>query len=455
MLKYYFITFLLILVHAQSDYDPEQVHINWADEEDSMFITWASQLPSTNPIAQYTPVSSPYQNVTDFLFEAYGSWRNFHNSPTNSSSRVLYSCTAKLTNLTRGHFYKYRVGSPDNKWSNTFLLQAKRNFDQGDMQAKFLVFGDLGTGPEIESTMAMLENEIETESYDGILFLGDMAYDLDDEHGTNGDLFLNSIQPIASRIPFMIAQGNHESWQHDTQDHFINRFMMPGDSENYWYSFKAGPAHFMVWTGELLIQNQTDLQEKLIEFMDQDLKSVNRLETPWVIAMAHRPLYCSPDYTITGVRSSVPRERHNKDCLSQGYLVRDAFEDVLYKHRVDLGLYGHVHAYERIVPVYQNKTVSSLYDGLHIHLNAKAPVTIITGNPGQQESYAPISKTPLPFTMAQSDEVGYGRLTVYNTTHVLFEQVRSADKAVLDFVWLLKLDLITQKQSKTYHLEDI
>jgi hypothetical protein len=82
-------------------------------------------------------------------------------------------------------------------------------------------------------------------------------------------------------------------------------------------------------------------------------------------------------------------------------------------------------------------------------------VTIITGNPGQQESYAPVSKTPLPFSMAQSDEVGYGRLTVFNSTHLLFEQVRSADKAVLDYVWLIKEDSLVQELKSLYSLADI
>lgn len=455
MVKLFLMTCLVFLVHGQSDYDPEQVHINWADEEDAMFVTWASQLPSSSPIAQYTPIDSHHQDVTDFLFEVQGSWRNFTNSPTNSTSRVLYSCTAKLTGLTPGQFYMYRVGSPYTAWSDNFVFQAKRNFDNGDLQAKFLVFGDFGTGPEIKSTIAMLKNEIASESYDAILFLGDMAYDLDDEHGTNGDLFLNCMQPITSRIPFMIAQGNHESSQHDTQDHFVNRFMMPGNSSNHYYSFNAGAAHFMVWTAEFLIEKQNELQEELLKFMDQDLKAVNRSDTPWVVAIGHRPMYCSPDYTITGVRSDVPRERHNKDCLSQGYKVRKAFEDVLYNNKIDLGLHGHVHAYERIAPVYQNKTVSSLYDGQHIHLNANAPVTIITGNPGQQESYAPVSKTPLPFTMSQSDEVGYGRLTVFNATHILFEQVRSVDKVILDYVWLIKFDLVFQEFSRVFNLKDI
>ena len=455
MANIFLLASLLIAVSLGSDYDPEQVHINWADEEDAMYVTWASQLPTSYPVVQYMPVGNRTQYVTEFRFEAYGAWRNFTNSPTKPGTRVLYSCTAKMGDLVQGEFYRYRVGSYEYGWSQQFVFQAKRKFEYPDTLAKFLVFGDLGTGPEIEATMAMLENEIEVESYDAILFLGDMAYDLDDDHGTNGDLFLNSIQPIASRIPFMIAQGNHESWQHDTQDHFKYRFMMPGNSSNFWYSFNTGVAHFLIWSGEFVIQNKTDLQEQLIEFMEQDLSSVNLAQTPWVIGLAHRPYYCSADYTIVGLGEEVPRERHNKDCLSQGYRVREAFEDILYRHRIDLGLHGHVHAYERIAPVYQNETVPSNYDDQHTHINAQAPVTIITGNPGQQESYAPVSKTPLPFSMAQSDEVGYGRLTVFNSTHLLFEQVRSADKEVLDYVWLIKEDSLVQESKGLYSLADI
>lgn len=37
-------------------------------------------------------------------------------------------------------------------------------------------------------------------------------------------------------------------------------------------------------------------------------------------------------------------------------------------------LFAHVHAYERMAPVYNNKTVTSEYDTNNMHVNPRAPV---------------------------------------------------------------------------------
>ena len=39
----------------------------------------------------------------------------------------------------------------------------------------------------------------------------DIAYNMDDANGTVADDFLNDIEPIASRIPYMTTPGNHET----------------------------------------------------------------------------------------------------------------------------------------------------------------------------------------------------------------------------------------------------
>lgn len=91
-----------------------------------------------------------------------------------------------------------------------------------------------------------------------------------------------------------------------------------------------------------------------------------------------------------------------------------------------------------MAPAYQNQTVKSEYDSDHVTKGARAPVQIITGVPGQQESYAPVSPTPLPFSVFQTDEKSFGKLTAYNDTHLYWEQISSKNEAVLDWYWLIK-----------------
>jgi hypothetical protein len=396
-----------------------------------MVVTWAAQSSTwLQTYVEYKPA-----NLTSTTI-ASGEWRSFYNVENNSTTRELYIAVAKMTNLTAGHFYEYRVGSILGL-SDWFEFEAKRDFTGSE--TRFLIFGDFGTGSQIKTTMKRLTSEIKGYHYDAIIHIGDMAYDLNDDDGKNGDLFLNSIEPIAAKMPYMTAQGNHEGPGHHCTQHYQMRFQMPGNSTNFWYSFNTGITHFVVFSTEFVIYNQTDLQAAQMAWLEADLASVNRTEQPWLVTLAHRPMYCSPDWYIQGKLSkAVPWERHNKDCLQSGPTVQAAFEDLFYQYKVDLEVYGHVHAYERFTPAYQNQSVASQYDSTNYVYGANAPISIITGIPGQQESYAPVSPTPLLFSVTQSAELGYGRLTVYNETNLLWEQVDSVTGSVLDHLDIAK-----------------
>jgi hypothetical protein len=54
--------------------------------------------------------------------------------------------------------------------------------------------------------------------------------------------------------------------------------------------------------------------------------------------------------------------------------VREAFEELFYDYKVDLTLTAHLHAYERLAPVYNNKMVHSEYDSVNVIKGANAPV---------------------------------------------------------------------------------
>lgn len=112
-----------------------------------------------------------------------------------------------------------------------------------------------------------MTQETQNHDYDSILFLGDMAYNLNDLDGWIGDIYLNTMQPILSRFPYMITQGNHEGPFHKTTDHYMYRFKMPGDKYNFWYSFDIGLTHFLVYSTELAIYPEENVypEEGLLE----------------------------------------------------------------------------------------------------------------------------------------------------------------------------------------------
>lgn len=431
---------LLPLLGLASIYSPEQVHISLSDSETSMTVTWAANYPSPGSTVEYTPVSSPNDTVPFFAYSAQGTWTTFLNkNKPYILQRHLHSCKAVMTELIPGQFYKYRVGSEIYGWSDVFAFEAKRDFTTNPL-SRMLVYGDFGVGDQIYATMARLIQETETYKYDAIIHNGDFAYDLDSEMGEVGDEFMRSIEPIASKVPYMVSEGNHEGGS--TILHYNYRFSMPGNSLNLYYSFNIGKVHFISYSTEFIFENQTANQAAQDAFIQADLASYNRTKYPWLVVFGHRPLYCSANMTAVGLvgidTDSPPYERHNQDCLENATSVRKAFEQTWYNAKVDLVITSHVHAYERLASVYQNQSVPCGYEDFNTCVNAKAPIYVVTGAPGQQESYAPVSPTPLPFSMYQDDQWGYSRMTVFNDTHLLWEQVRSVTKEVVDFLWIVK-----------------
>ena len=45
-------------------------------------------------------------------------------------------------------------------------------------------------------------------TFDMIIHVGDFAYDMYEDNGSRGDVFMEQIEPIASKIPYMTCPGN-------------------------------------------------------------------------------------------------------------------------------------------------------------------------------------------------------------------------------------------------------
>ena len=105
--------------------------------------------------------------------------------------------------------------------------------------------------------------------------------------------------------------------------------------------------------------------------------------------------------------------------------MQEAFEDLLYVNKVDLALWAHYHLYERTCKVYKNKCVD---DGVtHIVVGS-------AGKSADDDDWYPDKAWSL-FRLA---DYGYGRITVANETHMLYEFVRNRIDEVVDSVWIVK-----------------
>jgi hypothetical protein len=153
----------------------------------------------------------------------------------------------------------------------------------------------------------------------------DLAFNVGDLSYATGYLgkwetFMTAIEPVASAVPYVVAQGNHEQdWPltgvvtngpetgRDSGGECgiptARRFVVPSSDGGpiggrsggggglpipYWYSFDSGPVHFCIVNTEIAsLWNGTQM-----EWLEADLMGVDRRVTPWVVVMGHRA--CTP-----------------------------------------------------------------------------------------------------------------------------------------------------------------
>ncbi|EAU36993.1 acid phosphatase precursor [Aspergillus terreus NIH2624] len=247
---------------------------------------------------------------------------------------------------------------------------------------------------------------------------------------------------------------------------YQNRFYMPGAETggvgNFWYSFDYGLAHFVSIDGETDFANSPEWSfdrdvkgdEKLpsasetfitdsgpfgaiegsikdtksyaqYKWLQQDLASVDRRKTPWVIVMSHRPMYSSAS-------SSYQKN------------VRDAFEGLLLQYGVDAYLSGHIHWYERLFPLGANGTIDahSIVNNHTYYANpGKSMTHLVNGMAGNLESHSEFSKGQgLTNITAVLDKTHYGfsKLSILSEKELKWEFIRGDDGSVGDSLTLLK-----------------
>ncbi|KAH7570584.1 hypothetical protein JRO89_XS05G0140200 [Xanthoceras sorbifolium] len=298
-----------------------------------------------------------------------------------------YIHTAVMTGLNPSSTFSYRYGSDSVGWSDK--IQFKTPPAGGSNELKFLAFGDMGKAPldasaehfiqpgSISVTKAMAD-EVNNGNVDSIFHIGDISYATG--FLVEWDYFLHLISPVASRVPYMTAIGNHErdytgsGSRYNGSDSggecgvaYETYFPMPIPAKDKpWYSIEQGPVHFTVISTE----HDWSQDSEQYEWMKNDMASVDRSKTPWLIFTGHRPMYSSS-------KSSV----HKK-------FVK-AVEPLLLDNKVDLVLFGHVHNYERTCSVYDHKCLAmpkkdengvDTYD--HSHSKYSAPVQAVIGMAG-------------------------------------------------------------------------
>ena len=246
---------------------------------------------------------------------------------------------------------------------------------------------------------------------DGILQVGDYAYDLHNDDGARGDIWFSDMEEIVSEYSFLGVPGNHEEAHNFT--HYRHRFTMPMREkfESLYWSMDAGNMHIVGLDSELYFTGERWQQVQMEQWLRADLIAANRNNrrraVPWIVVMLHRPLYCSV------------RHSPGKVCDKDHNPLRMYLESLLCEGGVDLVVQAHVHNYERLLPVF-NRTVFT-HPGQNPYVNPPTPVYIVAGAAGCQEDLQKGTGST-PWDAFQWLDYGIGLMKVHNATHLTFSQ---------------------------------
>jgi hypothetical protein len=305
-----------------------------------------------------------------------------------------------------------------------------------DASVSLAFMGDLGQFPHSEETMLRLirsKSEI-----DAVILAGDIGYTGEDHR--RWDTFFDFFDdfPLAESVPMQICPGNHDIDKIADHDGIFlayeNRFRMPRikpavlgvydgpeghlnmdqppyplpyEYGNAYYSFIYGPAK-MIMVSSYSSMDPGSIQHNWL--VDQ-LQSVDRSVTPWVLLTLHTPIYNT--FSL-----------HQKDL--QIVAARKHIEPLLIEHKVNLVFSGHIHAYLRTGNVAFGKVTPS------------GPMHITVGAGGRKCEAPFLSAEPEPWVeVRDSTFFGYGMFHISNRTHAEWNWVHTGENEDRDYnqVW--------------------
>mmetsp|Transcript_8929 Transcript_8929/g.7968 ORF Transcript_8929/g.7968 Transcript_8929/m.7968 type:complete len:465 (+) Transcript_8929:3-1397(+) len=450
-------TVILILIYCfiiVNCYDPEQVHLALGRSPDTMAVQWATMdtYCTTATNVQYGISESDLDNFVEG--ECYEF--NVGNIQIQQSHHVAY-----LIKLEASTKYYYKVGdNSTSTWSTIYHFTTAPDATtlQSSLPQKFIIYGDLGSGasqPDHSSTiMPWASLEVQTGDIDMILHVGDFAYDLDSNRGLVGRQFMNEISNMSAYVPYMVDQGNHESgydFAHYTE-FFRNQpynldyptvNTLNGNAPNNWYfSWNIGLVHFITISSEIYFDHPTMISDQW-NWLKSDLEIANNNRTlaPWIVVNAHRSIYCSCD-SDCGSAATTLRAGVKQTDGSYAY----GIEELLYNYGVDLWINGHEHNYERMYDIAPNEIYTYL-SGISTQSTIDPPATIyiVTGDAGNDEDHEEFSYSQPSRTAFRTSSYGYSRMSIYNETHLYWEQVEcdlsvspTVVNEVIDSFWLIQ-----------------
>jgi len=204
---------------------PEQIHIAFGKTSDLVAVQWSTRYHEQHPQhpqqQQLEEQSQPRSFVrwgkdpTQLDHVAEGLSVVFVDG--GEMKRRQQHHIVNMTGLEASTRYHYQVGDETFGSDGLSQMYSFKTAPDGvtlakDMPIRLAVYGDMGVDRNGSTVMRHLIKHLKRDEdyFDGVVHVGDFAYDMEEREGVQGDLFMRQIEPIAARLPYMTSMGNHE-----------------------------------------------------------------------------------------------------------------------------------------------------------------------------------------------------------------------------------------------------
>lgn len=251
----------------------------------------------------------------------------------------------KLDKSAKGYSFEYGVAGRRQHEVHLCGLEAGRTYyyDAGGSTArstiykfttapdaasdvKLLVAGDTRSDPSVWASIAKMAI---SQGATALLMTGDAVA----TGGNSGqwDALFEAAPELFAQLPGIWAHGNHEG----LDEAYFAQFALPDNGTSAgieeWFAVTYGPIRFVVLNDTVSSGSTITGVERT--FLDATLKAVDRVRTPFVVALHHQPPYT----TSSGHGSATA--------------LRTAWTPLYDQYHVNAVLNGHVHSYESTKPL--------------------------------------------------------------------------------------------------------
>lgn len=262
--------FLTLFVHGDPNpmlYDlPKLVHLAVTGDPNYMYVSWTTTCMLTfftflHFIQIFTVPTESYVNVWE---QGNSTYTTFSGTQSSYLLSAGWTHHVKIGGLSHNKLYNYNCGSDETGWSSNFTFKAGP--PPGDRNNHtYIMYGDMGIVQYSYYTVEHVSKMVDEWDIDFIYHSGDMGYGDDRAsmyYELCWNLFFAQLSIPMTKVPYMVAPGNHEESCGSDSCHFYannftvynHRFKMPyeesGAPTNMWFSFDYANVHFITISTE-------------------------------------------------------------------------------------------------------------------------------------------------------------------------------------------------------------